>query len=110
VIIPDTVASELAVTSNPTISAILKLGWIQTQALSSSQLADQLQQKRGLDAGEANAIALHLSYKPMLCSLMNAWDGKRWFGLGCLSLVFWVFCLWLNKEASSLKFNLLWML
>lgn len=60
VIIPDVVASELAVASNSTISAILKLSWIQTQTLSHSQLADQLQQERGLDAGEANAIALAL--------------------------------------------------
>lgn len=60
VIIPDVVASELAVASNPTISAILKLGWIQTQSLSNSPLADQLQLERGLDAGEANAIALAL--------------------------------------------------
>lgn len=61
VIIPDVVASELvAAASNPTISDILKLGWIQTQSLSNSQLADQLQQERGLDAGEANAIALAL--------------------------------------------------
>lgn len=60
VIIPEVVASELAVASNPTISAILKLDWIQTQALSNSQLANQLQQERGLDAGEANAIALAL--------------------------------------------------
>jgi hypothetical protein len=58
VIIPDAVASELATASNPTISAILQLGWIQTQPLSNSQLVDQLQQERGLDAGEANAIAL----------------------------------------------------
>uniref|UniRef100_A0A832H1S0 DUF3368 domain-containing protein n=1 Tax=Oscillatoriales cyanobacterium SpSt-402 TaxID=2282168 RepID=A0A832H1S0_9CYAN len=58
VIIPDAVASELAVASNPSISAILKLGWIQVQSLTNSQLADQLQQERGLDAGEANAIAL----------------------------------------------------
>lgn len=60
VIIPDVVASELAAASNPIISAILKLGWIYTQSLSNSQLADQLQQERGLDAGEANAIALAL--------------------------------------------------
>lgn len=60
VIIPDVVASELAAASNPTISAILQLGWIQTQSLTNSQLADQLQQERGLDAGEANAIALAL--------------------------------------------------
>lgn len=60
VIIPDVVASELAAASNPTISAILQLGWIQTQSLTNSQLADQLQQERGLDSGEANAIALAL--------------------------------------------------
>jgi len=58
VIIPDVVASELAAASNPTISAILRLTWIQTQSLTNSQLADQLQQEWGLDAGEANAIAL----------------------------------------------------
>ena len=60
VIIPDVVASELAAASNPTISAILQLGWIQRQSLSNPQLANQLQQDRGLDAGEANAIALAL--------------------------------------------------
>ncbi|UIE38424.1 DUF3368 domain-containing protein [Leptodesmis sichuanensis] len=60
VIIPDVVANELAAASNPTISAILQLTWIQTQSLTSSQLADQLQQDRGLDAGEAYAIALAL--------------------------------------------------
>lgn len=60
VIIPDVVASELASASNPTISAILQLGWIQTQFLTNVQLANQLQQERGLDAGEANAIALAL--------------------------------------------------
>ena len=58
VIIPDVVATELAAASNSTISAILKLGWIQTQSLINFKLADQLQQERGLDAGEANAIAL----------------------------------------------------
>ncbi len=60
VIIPDVVASELAAASNPTVSAILQLEWIQTQSLENSQLADQLQQERGLDAGEAKAIALAL--------------------------------------------------
>ncbi|MFM7405890.1 MAG: DUF3368 domain-containing protein [Cuspidothrix sp.] len=60
VIIPDVVASELVAASNPTISAILQLDWIQTQFLKNSQLANQLQQERGLDAGEANAIALAL--------------------------------------------------
>lgn len=58
VIIPDVVASELSAASNPTIPTILQLGWIQTQSLTDPQLANQLQQKRGLDAGEANAIAL----------------------------------------------------
>ena len=60
VIIPDVVASELAAASNPIISAILQLDWIETQALAQSKLANQLQQERGLDAGEANAIALAL--------------------------------------------------
>jgi len=60
VIIPNVVASELAAASNPTISAILQLDWIQTQSLTNFQLANQLQQERGLDAGEANAIALAL--------------------------------------------------
>lgn len=60
VIIPEVVAYELAAASDPAISAILKLSWIQTQSLTDSQLADQLQQERGLDAGEANAIALAL--------------------------------------------------
>lgn len=60
VIIPDVVARELAAARNPMIPAILQLGWIQTQPLTHSQLANQLQQERGLDAGEANAIALAL--------------------------------------------------
>lgn len=63
VIVPDVVAAELAAASNPTISAILQLSWIQTQFLTNSQLADQLQQERGLDAGEANAIALALELR-----------------------------------------------
>ncbi len=60
VIIPDVVAKELAAASNPTIPAIIQVGWIQTQSLTSSELANQLQQERGLDTGEANAIALAL--------------------------------------------------
>jgi uncharacterized protein len=36
------------------------MNWIQTQPLTNSELANQLQQERGLDAGEANAIALAL--------------------------------------------------
>jgi uncharacterized protein len=49
-----------ALGSNNSISAILQLDWIQTQSLTNSQFADQLQQERGLDAGEAHAIALAL--------------------------------------------------
>jgi predicted nucleic acid-binding protein len=60
VIIPEIVESELAAANNPSISAILRLGWIQIKPLTNSQLANQLQQERGLDAGEANAIALAL--------------------------------------------------
>ena len=60
VIIPDVVASELAAASNPAIPAILKLDWVQTRSLSQTQLANQLQQERGLDTGEASAIALAL--------------------------------------------------
>ena len=60
VIIPDVVARELAAASNPIIPAILQAGWIQPQPLTNSELANQLQQERGLDAGEANAIALAL--------------------------------------------------
>lgn len=63
VIIPDVVASELAAASNPTISTILQLDWIQTQSLSDLQLANQLQQNRGLDAGESSAISLALELK-----------------------------------------------
>ncbi|MBD1997934.1 DUF3368 domain-containing protein [Leptolyngbya sp. FACHB-541] len=60
VIIPDAVANELAAASNPKIPTILQLNWIQTRSLNNPQLADQLQQERGLDVGEANAIALAL--------------------------------------------------
>lgn len=60
VIIPDVVASELAAASNPAIPAILQLNWVQTKSVTQPQLANQLQKERGLDAGEANAIALAL--------------------------------------------------
>lgn len=60
VIIPEVVASELAAASKPAILAIPQLDWIQTQPLTNTQLADNLQQERGLDVGEANAITLAL--------------------------------------------------
>jgi hypothetical protein len=60
IIIPEVVADELAAANNSTISAILQLSWVQTYSLTNSQLANQLQQERGLDAGEASAIALAL--------------------------------------------------
>jgi predicted nucleic acid-binding protein len=63
VIIPEVVASELIAASNPDISVILQLGWIQTRPLVNAQLAEQLQTERGLDAGEAHAIALALDLK-----------------------------------------------
>jgi hypothetical protein len=40
VIIPEAVANELAAASNPNISAILQLSWIQIQFLTNSQLAN----------------------------------------------------------------------
>ncbi|UAJ73115.1 DUF3368 domain-containing protein [Synechocystis sp. PCC 7339] len=62
VVIPEAVASEIAVATNPKISLILQLDWIQTRLPSppSYQLAEQLQRERGLDYGEAHAIALAL--------------------------------------------------
>ena len=60
VIIPDIVAGELVAASKPAISDIIQLDWIQTQSLINSQLTNQLQKERGLDAGEANAMVLAL--------------------------------------------------
>lgn len=59
-VIPELVADELAVATNPAIPNLLQLDWIQTQSLSDTAIANQLQRDRGLDAGEANAIALAL--------------------------------------------------
>ncbi len=66
VIIPELVADELAVATNPAIPNLLQLDWIQTQSLSDTAIATQLQQDRGLDAGEANAIALELQADDLL--------------------------------------------
>ena len=60
VIIPTLVADELAAASNPAIPAILQFDWIQTRSLTDVAITNQLQRERGLDAGEANAIALAL--------------------------------------------------
>jgi uncharacterized protein len=60
IVIPDVVASELAAASQPAIPAILQLDWIQTRSLTAPEIANQLQRDRGLDPGEANAIALAL--------------------------------------------------
>lgn len=45
VIIPDVVANELTAARNPKISAILQRSWLQTQTLTTSNLADHLQQE-----------------------------------------------------------------
>lgn len=60
VIIPTLVADELAAASNPKIPAILQLDWIETRSLTNPAIANQLQRDRGLDIGEAHAIALAL--------------------------------------------------
>lgn len=58
VIIPDIVADELAAARDPAIPAILQIDWIQMRSLRDPTFAQQLQHDRGLDPGEANAIAL----------------------------------------------------
>ena len=57
VIIPTVVADEIAAARQPSIAAIL-LDWIQQRSLTSIAVAERLQGDRGLDAGEASAIAL----------------------------------------------------
>lgn len=63
VIIPDVVAEELAAAGDLRIQEALELDWIAVQRLADVSLAEQLQQQRGLDAGEAHAIALALELK-----------------------------------------------
>ena len=59
VIIPSVVADELANASAiPTVQAILTVDWIQIRPLPNIVLAESLQRDRGLDPGEAHAIAL----------------------------------------------------
>ena len=63
VIIPHVVAEELAAASNPDIQNICNLEWIQIGTLSLTMLAERLQRERGLDPGEAEAIALAIELK-----------------------------------------------
>ena len=58
VIIPDAVAAELAAASNKDIQNICNLEWIETRIVSLTDVADRLKRERGLDPGEADAIAL----------------------------------------------------
>lgn len=58
VIIPDVVANELAAASDSTIQNICTLKWIERRSLTNPSFAQQLQKDRGLDPGEAEAIAL----------------------------------------------------
>lgn len=63
VIIPGVVADELASAPDSRITDILLQQWIKIQSLNHSLLAEQLQRDRGLDAGEAYAIALAIELK-----------------------------------------------
>lgn len=58
VIIPSAVAAELGAASDSVIVSTLQLDWIEQRSLVNPMIAEQLQRDRGLDAGEANAIAL----------------------------------------------------
>lgn len=51
-------ADELGAASNKDIQGICNLEWIQIRTLNLTSLAERLQRERGLDPGEANAIAL----------------------------------------------------
>ncbi|NEO28124.1 MAG: DUF3368 domain-containing protein [Kamptonema sp. SIO4C4] len=60
VIIPRVVADELANANQSTILDILQQNWIEIRDLLTPKIAEELQRDRGLDAGEASAIALAL--------------------------------------------------
>ena len=110
VIIPNVVASELAAASNPAILAILKLDWVQTRSLSQSQLANRLQQDRGLDAGEASAIALALELQADDILIDERLGRQEAVRLGISIIGILGILLIAKKEAWLLKSNLLWML
>ena len=63
VIIPNVVADELAAASDVGIQNICTLEWIQMRSLANPSFAQRLQNERGLDPGEANAIALAIELK-----------------------------------------------
>ena len=63
VVIPNLVANELTAAPDTRIQNILTLDWIQVQPLSSTTIAETLQQNRNLDPGEAHAIALAIQLK-----------------------------------------------
>lgn len=63
VVIPETVANELATAQDARIQHILTLDWIQIQSLNNEAIAEALQQVKRLDPGEAYAIALAIQLK-----------------------------------------------
>ena len=63
VIIPTIVAEELAAANDINIQNIFTLEWIQTRELTNPNFATRLCQERGLDIGEAQAIALAIELK-----------------------------------------------
>lgn len=63
VIIPNVVADELASARNPDLQNICNLEWIQTRTVGDLTRVQRLQTQRGLDPGEAHAIALAIELK-----------------------------------------------
>jgi uncharacterized protein len=63
VIIPVVVAEELRAASNVEIQNICTLEWIQMRSLANPSFAGRLYSERGLDLGEAHAIALAIELK-----------------------------------------------
>ena len=89
VIIPPAVADELAAASNPVIPAILQLDWIQLRLLANPAIAEQLQRDRGLDAGEASAIALAIEIQAddlLIDERLGRREARR-FGLSIVGIL-----------------------
>jgi len=57
VIIPNIVSDKLKAAINIEIQNICTLKWIETRSLFNPSFAERLHSERGLDLGEANAIA-----------------------------------------------------